>query len=113
MPIYTSSSILNYTQLLITKDAGTLEVYYYGMNLEKINNGFIYIYESPNLKNFSHILAFPSETIKFSTNASELTLLYFGPSSNNIVVVSRIKEYHSENCDTVDNVDIVPVNGNI
>jgi hypothetical protein len=53
MSLYTSSSILNYTKLLIAKEAGTLELYYYGINLEEFSDGFIYIYESSDLKNFS------------------------------------------------------------
>src|SRR4051794_19457647 len=101
MPIHSTSALENYTQSTIMIDSGTLEIFYYGTNTGEALDGFIYIYESLNLRNFSHFLYFPSQNaLRFNTSSSVITLFYIGPNTNNIVIGSRIQEYHTANCET-------------
>lgn len=108
MPIHSTDYLKNYTQYLITKTTGTLEIYYYGTVLDGYySEGCIFVFEASNMKNLTRVLMFPSQnTIKFSTTASNLMFFYVGPSANNIAIVARIKELHSKNCQNQDNVDI-------
>lgn len=110
MPIYSTTSLKNFTVLSITRDSGTIETFYYGINTEESIDGFIYVYESINLRNFSRLLYFPSQnTISFNSSTSNITLFYVGPSSNDIIIASRIHEHYTQNCDSADNLDIANI----
>jgi hypothetical protein len=47
--------------------------------------------------------------MSFTSTSNEITLFFIGSSSNNIVIVPKIREFHARNCNITNNVDIVPV----
>ena len=102
------SSLKNFTQYIITKPEGTFDIFYYGVNLDEYSEGFIYIYESYRFKQFLRSLPFPSDVMSFTSTSNEITVFFIGSSSNNIVIVPRIREFHARNCNITNNVDIVP-----
>lgn len=57
------------------------------------------------MTNFTKTLQYPDIQVELMhATSNEFTVFYSGASSNNIEIVSRVREYHSKNCNTMQNL---------
>uniref|UniRef100_A0A914E1I0 receptor protein-tyrosine kinase n=1 Tax=Acrobeloides nanus TaxID=290746 RepID=A0A914E1I0_9BILA len=100
------NQVTNYSKLTISGADQMPEIYYQGVEPNYPTSGVLYAYNaSSSLTNLIGIFPYPSGNITIiSSNVNQVTLFYVGVSTNTIMIVSRIAEYHAANCDQDQNL---------
>uniref|UniRef100_A0A914DMR4 receptor protein-tyrosine kinase n=1 Tax=Acrobeloides nanus TaxID=290746 RepID=A0A914DMR4_9BILA len=106
------NQVTNYSKLTISGSDKTPEIYYQGVEPNYPTSGVLYAYNaSSSLTNLIGIFPYPSgrglwenNITIISSNVNQVTLFYVGVSTNTIMIVSRIAEYHAANCDQDQNL---------
>uniref|UniRef100_A0A914D0E8 Protein kinase domain-containing protein n=1 Tax=Acrobeloides nanus TaxID=290746 RepID=A0A914D0E8_9BILA len=101
-----ANQVTNYSKLTISGSDKTPEIYYQGAEPKYPTSGVLYAYNaSSSLINLIGIFPYPSSnTTIISSHVNQVTLFYVGVSTNTIMIVSRIAEYHAANCDQDQNL---------
>uniref|UniRef100_A0A914E1H6 Serine-threonine/tyrosine-protein kinase catalytic domain-containing protein n=1 Tax=Acrobeloides nanus TaxID=290746 RepID=A0A914E1H6_9BILA len=100
------NQITNYSKLTISGADQMPEIYYQGVEPNYPTSGVLYAYNaSSSLTNLIGIFPYPYSNLTIiSSNVNQITLFYVGVSTNTIMIVSRIAEYHAANCDQDQNL---------